>query len=79
MEERKNDAQHSICVPGGKEFGTEALFEHILVPQKQDFREDVARFLEEEARFLGRHQRKVKNKKFHGRNVMKLMLLYRKI
>ena len=59
------------CGPGGNEFGTEALFEHILVPQKQDFLEDAARF-------PGRCQRKAKNKKFHGRNFIELMLLYRK-
>jgi hypothetical protein len=59
------------CGSGGNEFGTEALFEHILVPQKQDFLEDAARF-------LGRCQTRVKNKKFHGRNFIELMLLYRK-
>ena len=59
------------CGPGGNEFGTEALFEHILVPQKQDFLEDAARF-------PGRGRRKAKNKKFHGRNFIELMLLYRK-
>ena len=72
MEDGKNDVQQSICVPGGIEFGTEALFEHTLVPQKQDFLEDAARF-------PGRCQRKAKNKRFHGRNLMKLMPLYRKL
>ncbi|MCR5811118.1 MAG: hypothetical protein K6G34_06955 [Lachnospiraceae bacterium] len=72
MEEVKNDVQHSICVPGGKELGTEAIFEHIFVPQK-------ARFPEEVTRFLGRCQRKAKNKDFHGRNFMKSMLLCRKL
>jgi len=46
------------CGSGGKEFGTEALFEHTLVPQKQDFLEDAARF-------PGRCRRKAKNKEFH--------------
>ena len=71
MEEVKNDVYQSSCVSGGEEFGTEALFEQTLVPQKQDFLEDVTRF-------LGRCQRKVENKKFHGRNFIELMLLYRK-
>ena len=41
MEEVKNDVYQSSCVSGGEEFGTEALFEQTLVPQKQDFLEDA--------------------------------------
>ena len=37
MEDGKNDVQQSICVPGGIEFGTEASFEHTLVPHKASF------------------------------------------
>jgi hypothetical protein len=60
------------CGSGGKEFGTEALFEHTRVPQKQDFLEDAARF-------PGRGRKKAKNKKLHGRNFKISMPLYRKL
>jgi hypothetical protein len=41
LKEDQNEMNLSVYGPGGKGFGTGALFEYTLVPQKRDFQEDV--------------------------------------